>query len=64
MNDCLKEREIYDWVTKASNSFDNSYYPLLGHSVEEKMLKLIDESEIELTQHDFCRNLAVFLLSN
>ncbi len=41
-----------DKSSMAGNTCDNSYYPSSGFSVEERVLKLIDESEIELAPYE------------
>jgi hypothetical protein len=44
----------------ASNRCDNSYSSYSGFSVEERILKLIDESEIELAPYEIARKVHVF----
>ena len=44
-----------DKLSKAGNTCDNSYHPSSGFSVEERVLKLIDESEIELAPYEIAK---------
>ena len=44
----------------ASNKCDNSYSPHSGFSVEERILKLIDESKIELAPYEVARKVHTF----
>jgi ribosomal protein S25 len=43
--------------SKASNTCDNSYSSSSGFSVEERILKVIDESELELAPHEIARKI-------
>jgi hypothetical protein len=43
--------------SKAGNTCDNSYSSSSGFSVEERILKVIDESELELAPHEIARKI-------
>ena len=43
--------------SKAGNTCDNSYSSSSGFSVEERILKAIDESELELAPHEIARKI-------
>jgi DNA-binding Lrp family transcriptional regulator len=54
--DFLVRRISGNWLHKNGNSCDNSYYQQ-SWSVEERVLKVIDESELEMAPHEIAQKL-------